>query len=209
MAEVLQPSEIGDLLAPYEISLPPDALSRLQTYLNLLLKWNRRLSLTAIRDPRRIVRELFGESLYLSRLVDLDGHLVDVGSGAGFPGLALKLVAPDLKVTLVESQKRKCAFLKEVARECRFSSLEVAPERYEDWVGRSEAADIITSRAVDTRPEFMDSLGKALKVQGKCCLFITTDVVDTATKGAAVLRFGHFTPLPGTRRRGILIGEKV
>ena len=209
MAEVLQPSEIGALLALYGISLPEDAVSRLQTYLSLLLKWNRRLSLTAIRDPRRIVRELFGESLYLSRLVDLDGHLVDVGSGAGFPGLALKLIAPDLKVTLIESQKRKCAFLKEVARECRFSSLEVAPERYEDWVGRSEAADIITSRAVDTRPEFMDSLGKALKVQGKCCLFITTDVVETVTKGAAVLRFGPFTPLPGTRRRGILLGEKV
>ena len=142
MAAPLSEAEIARELAGFGLQLPPPAMAQLSRYLELLLQWNRRVNLTGLRDPREIVRRLFGESLAISRAVELRGWLVDVGSGAGFPGLALKLVAPDLRVTLVEARQKKCAFLKEVARQCGFAGVDVVAERFEGWVGRvAEKAD--------------------------------------------------------------------
>ena len=84
----LSTRDIAAELAPFGVELTGKELEQLSAYLELLLRWNRRVNLTGLRDPRTIVRRLFGESLYLSRIVELRGWLVDVGSGAGFPGLA-------------------------------------------------------------------------------------------------------------------------
>jgi len=83
-ATSLSTREIAAELAPFGVELTAPALAQLSTYLELLLRWNRRVNLTGLRQPRLIVRRLFGESLYLSRLVELRGWLVDVGSGPGF-----------------------------------------------------------------------------------------------------------------------------
>ncbi|MGH9862105.1 MAG: RsmG family class I SAM-dependent methyltransferase, partial [Candidatus Acidiferrales bacterium] len=96
MAALLSEPEIAAELAAYQVVLPPEGLTQLRSYLDLLLHWNRRVNLTGLREPRDIVRRLFGESLFLTTVVSLRGWLVDVGSGAGFPGLALKLAVPEL-----------------------------------------------------------------------------------------------------------------
>jgi len=164
-ATSLSTREIAAELAPFGVELSEPALAQLSTYLELLLRWNRRVNLTGLRQPRHIVRRLFGESLYLSRLVELRGWLVDVGSGAGFPGLALKLVAPDLRVTLIEARQRKCAFVKEVVRECGFYAIDVVTERFERWrEGRhgQEMVDLITTRAVRTDRKLLERVGKTV-----------------------------------------------
>lgn len=209
MAAALGLPEIEDLLAPFGVSLSREALDRLRRYLELLLRWNRRMSLTAIRDPRRAVSELFGESIFLASVLDLEGRLVDVGSGAGFPGLAVKLVADGLPVTLIESNRRKCSFLREVARECGFSSVSVVPDRFGTWQKKGEPGTIITTRAVDTKARFLDSLAGGLVDDGICAVFTTTDVVYRIKEQCICLRFDDGVPIPASRDRIILRGRKV
>ena len=97
-------------------------------YLELLLRWNKKINLTGIRDWESCVTRHFGESLYLGRWVGLSGRLLDIGSGAGFPGLSLKIIFPDLSVTLLEPVAKE-GFLKEVARVCGMNLVEVRGER--------------------------------------------------------------------------------
>jgi len=122
-------------------------LSKLSLYLDLLLKWNARTNLTAIREPEEIVRRHFGEGLFTGLHLPEAATLLDFGSGAGFPGLPIQLLRPDLAVTLAESQNKKSSFLYEAVR-----TLEL---KTEVWAGRVEAMpaakqfDVVTLRAVD------------------------------------------------------------
>src|SRR6202041_1504910 len=112
----LSESAIAALLIPY-LNPPAAILPQLSAYLDLLLKWNARTNLTAIRNPEEIVRRHFGESLFAARHLDPNtSSLLDFGSGAGFPGLPIALLRPDVQVTLAESQNKKATFLREVVR---------------------------------------------------------------------------------------------
>jgi 16S rRNA (guanine527-N7)-methyltransferase len=127
----LSESQIANLLTPYLPEVPATLLPQLSTYLDLLLKWNARTNLTAIRDPEEIVRRHFGESLFAARHLDPNTPtLLDFGSGAGFPGLPIALLRPDIQVTLAESQNKKATFLREVIRTLNLPT-EVWPDRVE------------------------------------------------------------------------------
>src|ERR1700693_808752 len=146
------PIEIGDrqicdALAPFAISPNHDQIARVQEYVVLLLKWNRSVSLTSITDPVEIVGRHFGESMFASELLPVENcRLADVGTGAVFPGLALKIASPSLHVTLIESNKKKCAFLSEVVRALGFSDVEIRPERFEEIRQEPVLPTLITSR---------------------------------------------------------------
>ena len=123
-----------------ELGLSPssgqtDAMCR---HFALMRAWGRRMNLTGLRDPREIARRHFGESAFLHRELPALAAAVDVGSGAGFPGLPFAVLRPDTPVTLVESRLRKAAFLREAARECPNVSVERC--RIERWQGRAEWA---------------------------------------------------------------------
>jgi 16S rRNA (guanine527-N7)-methyltransferase len=127
----LSESQIANLLTPYLPEVPATLLPQLSAYLDLLLKWNARTNLTAIRDPEEIVRRHFGESLFAARHLDPNTPtLLDFGSGAGFPGLPIALLRPDIQVTLAESQNKKATFLREVIRTLNLPT-EVWPDRVE------------------------------------------------------------------------------
>jgi 16S rRNA (guanine527-N7)-methyltransferase len=120
---------------------------KLAVYLDLILKWNARTNLTAIRQPEEIVRRHFGESLFLGTHLGHCATLLDFGSGAGLPGIPVQLMRPDVHVTLAESQGKKAAFLREVVRELALTS--------EVWAARVEQMeperkfDAVAMRAVD------------------------------------------------------------
>jgi 16S rRNA (guanine527-N7)-methyltransferase len=152
---VLTADAIAGLLRPYLVGAgggrtafdPERICEQLVVYLELILKWNARINLTAIRSPGEIVRRHFGESLFAGARLGECATLLDFGSGAGFPGVPIQLLRPDVEVTLAESRSKKAAFLHEVVR-----ALEL---RCEVWSGRVEAMpverrfDVVAMRAVD------------------------------------------------------------
>lgn len=146
----LSESRIEELLAPYLSPTPAALLTQLSVYLDLLVKWNARTNLTAIRSPEEMVQRHFGESLFAAQNLGdpLPETLLDLGSGAGFPGLPMGLFHPQIRVTLAESQNKKATFLREVIRTLGIGNVEV-------WAGRIEGMpkdqrfDTVTLRAVD------------------------------------------------------------
>jgi 16S rRNA (guanine527-N7)-methyltransferase len=209
MSRPLSLRAISSELEKAGVELREPGLEKLGRYLELLLQWNRRINLVGLRDPRRIVRELFGESLYLSRVVELRGCLLDVGSGAGFPGLALKLAVEELAVTLVEANRRKCAFLKEVARELRFEEVRAVGERFEIWAreqGKADRFNFVTTRAVGAGEELLRGIGELLKVDGQLALFTTPEGSQKVRSELPDWRWREFVKVPGSREHGILIG---
>jgi 16S rRNA (guanine527-N7)-methyltransferase len=140
--------QIATLLAPYLSFLPLATLyGQLSQYLDLLLKWNARTNLTAIRDPEEIIRRHFGESLFAAQHIGPCATLLDFGSGAGFPGLPIALLRPEIAVTLAESQNKKATFLREVVRTLGLS-VEIWPARAET-MPESRQFHTVTLRAVD------------------------------------------------------------
>ena len=120
----------------------------LSTYLDLLLKWNARTNLTAIRDPEEIVRRHFGESLFAAQHIGPRDTLLDLGSGAGFPGLPIALMHPEIRVTLAESQNKKSTFLREATRTLSLQNTEIWPARAES-MPPARQFHTVTMRAVD------------------------------------------------------------
>jgi 16S rRNA (guanine527-N7)-methyltransferase len=205
----LSESAIANLITPYLPDPPGTLIPQLSAYLDLLLKWNARTNLTAIRDPEEIVRRHFGESLFAARhlypadpdLPNLESDtpepgaitLLDFGSGAGLPGLPIALLRPDIRATLAESQNKKATFLREAVRTLNLPSVEV-------WAARAETLPanrqfrIVTLRAVDNMEAALPAAKVRIAPGGQLALLTT---VPQAPNG------GRSLPLPNSKS-GIL-----
>lgn len=155
---------------------PTDVLiEQLVTYLRELKRWNRRANLVGFRTDEAIVQHGILESLTLLRAFQVRPHLklLDIGSGAGFPGIPLKLVAPDLTITLVEATRKKASFLRQVCRILQLRGISVLNTRAEllrhDSAHR-EAYDLVTARAVARLPAAVTLCSPFLKREGRLVL---------------------------------------
>lgn len=194
----LSESAIAELLIPYLPNIPSGLCSQLSTYLDLLLKWNARTNLTAIRDPEEIVRRHFGESLFAGRHLDPGAKtLLDFGSGAGFPGLPIALLRPEIAVTLAESQNKKASFLREAIRTLNLTT--------EVWSNRVEAMpatrrfDVVTLRAVDNMETALPAAIARLTPGGQ--LAVLTTKANTPADARS-------TPLPNSQS-GVLCLQAI
>ena len=167
-------SEISRLLRPFDLGLDDSQLELTARYLDLLMRWNRAVNLTSIRQPEEAVTRHFGESLYLTKFVKFDRNLLDVGSGAGFPGLAIKVMRPETAVVLLEPVAKKRAFLKEVIRECQFSRVEVEAARVEDFsLGHCGEFESVTMRAVGSFSAVLPAVLRCLNAKGRVYAWLT------------------------------------
>ena len=184
----MTPERLQELLADYiEQPLSLRQSEQLLAYLDLLLKWNAKTNLTAIREPEPIVRRHFGESLALAELVDeLAGieTAADLGSGAGFPGLPLAIFCPEIKVTLIESQNKKATFLKEVVRTLDLANVSVLNQRAEEVALKF---DLITMRAVERFTQALMVASLMLKPGGWLAILVSAQQV-AEVKGVLVHR---------------------
>ena len=169
---------IAELLRPFtgKGELSGELQGQLQVYLDLLLKWNARMNLTAVRDAEQIVTRHFGESLFgagvlLGDLENLQAPfaVADVGSGAGFPGIPMKLWSPRIQLTLIESQNKKVTFLREVIRTLKLEAAEVFCGRADEW---GKAADLVTLRAVEKFERVLPVAAGLVAPEGRLGLFL-------------------------------------
>jgi 16S rRNA (guanine527-N7)-methyltransferase len=208
---MMDQATVRRLLEPFGLSLSGDQIGQLIAYLELLLRWNKKINLTAIRDAPSCVRRHFGESLYLGCWAELRGRLLDIGSGAGFPGLCLKIIFPDLSVTLLEPVAKKRAFLKEVARVCGMDLVEVRRERLEDFVAAPSPPvyDAATARAVGHLEELVPLAARCLKPGGALFLWLSPRQARSIGYEHAGMRRVRTLPLPGGGAGEIWWGKKA
>jgi 16S rRNA (guanine527-N7)-methyltransferase len=143
-------------LSEFRLTVNDLQVSQIQQYMKLLLTWNDKVNLTAIRDPLEILHRHFCESMYAAVAVPFqNGRLADIGSGGGFPGLPLKILVPELQVFLVESNVKKATFLAEVVRDLQLTNTRVLVSRYEELSEEIAPLDVACSRALGDFAPFL------------------------------------------------------
>lgn len=150
------------------ITLTDTMLNQLEQYYQLLVEENKKYNLTAITDKEAVYLKHFYDSLTLSKIINLDNQsLCDIGTGAGFPGMVLKIVFPNLHITLVDATEKKCNFLKLVINKLNLKNIEVINARAEEYSKTTrEQYDIVTSRAVAPLKHLLEYSIPLVKVNG-------------------------------------------
>ena len=203
----MQTAQIAASLRPF-ITLDQKQLERTSIYIDLLLRWNSRVNLTAVRDPVQIVQRHFGESFFAaSHLLETEesASVIDLGSGAGFPGVPIAMLRPKAHVILIESNGKKAAFLNEVIRTLELANTTVFKDRAESYPG---TAQLLTMRAVE---RFANSASAALKLVapgGRLALMIGTGQAKEAALMDPKIDWQLPIPIPGGHSRIILVGTK-
>lgn len=156
-------------LEKLNIMLSSHQLDQLDKYYHLLKEWNEKINLTRIIEEKDVYLKHFYDSLTLSRVIDLNNELTlcDIGTGAGFPGMVLKIVFPNLKITLVDSLLKRIRFLNIVIEELGLTDIETVHSRAEDYVKfHKNKFDIVTSRAVSRLCNLLDYSAPLVKKGG-------------------------------------------
>lgn len=172
------------LLAPGV--LPETASDQLMLYLTEWRRWNAKISLTAETDEQSVIDKHIFESLQYSRAILPNGRLADIGSGAGFPGIPVKIIFPELDIVLIESQRKRANFLKTVIRTMGLEGIQCVHGRVEDFPDFLESYDYVTLRHVQELSLSLQLGAGLLKVGGKLIL----QIGPSATF--------QFDPVPGT-----------
>lgn len=196
------------LLKPYA-DVDQWQLESISKYIDLLLKWNARINLTAVREPSEMVTRHFGESLFAARhLLDpaSTSTIADLGSGAGFPGVPLALWARQAKVTLIESNGKKAAFLNELIHQLGLENIKVFSRRAEDY---QEKADLLTLRAVEKFEGVLPVAAKLLGLNGRLGLMIGAGQVERAREILDGFSWNTPVAVPGGQSRVLLLGTRV
>lgn len=202
--------------------LNENQLRQLANYLDLLLRWNARINLTSVREPEAIVLRHFGESLFTAQELfasaqaerqpsssesgSIGLRVIDFGSGAGFPGLPIKIWAPQIELTLIESNQKKATFLREVIRKISLSAAEVFCGRAEDFRGQAE---VVTLRAVERFEKSLPAAARLVAPRGRLALLIGGAQVARAREAELNFRWRDPEPIPQSSNRVLLIGENL
>ena len=214
----MQPARIAELLQPFlprscDRPFTDDDLFNISTYIDLLRRWNSRINLTAIRDEEEIVTRHFGESFFAAaHLFPSRGDVTnsspaptvaDVGSGAGFPGIPIKIWAPEISLTLIESNHKKATFLREVVRSLRLTNIDILNARAEEL---SQTFDLMTLRAVESFTKVLPIAARLVGPSGRVAFMISSAQVAPAA-AALRLNWRPSIPVPQSDSRVLLIGE--
>jgi len=219
--------------------LSPVQLKTISIYIDMLLRWNARINLTAIRDPEEIVLRHFGESLFassqllnpqpsessvvkslssvssessvvdspssLSSVVDSFCLVADLGSGAGFPGIPLKLWAPQISLTLIESNHKKATFLREVVRSLALTNVNIRNARAESL---TETFGLVTLRAVEDFASILPTAAALVAPGGRMGLLVGAAQIEPARASLPHLSWSDPVPIPLSTSRVLFAGRR-
>lgn len=204
----LSEQTIRNALREFEVQVSDEQVIKIQRYIKVLLAWNEKLNLTAIRDPLDILYRHFCESMYAGVSVPVEkGRLADVGSGAGFPGLPLKILRPDLQVFLIESSVKKATFVAEVIRELGLENARALVSRYEELGEEVAPLDFVCSRAVGEFGALLEWAGSKLVAARQVILWVGSRDLDELRR---IKTWDWREPIlvPHSMRRLLLVGSK-
>lgn len=188
-------------------------------YMNLLIEWNEKINLTAIIEPKEIILKHFIDSLTISKYIKDKDTLVDIGTGAGFPGIPIKIYRPDIKIVLVDSLNKRINFLNEVIKDLNLDNIETIHSRVEEF-GKNkeyrESFDVVTARAVANLTVLSEYLIPLCKIGGKCICMKGSDILEEygeskkaiQTLGGNIKSIDKFTLPKSDINRNIIIIEK-
>jgi len=211
MSSIVAPSEstIRKALSEFQIDVNTNQIAQIQEYIRLLLVWNEKFNLTAIRDPLEILYRHFCESMFATKVVDLGQcRLVDIGTGAGFPGLALKILLPEAQIILVESNIKKATFLAEVVRALGITGANVMVSRYEELGEEIAPVDFLLARALGEFEVFLKWAASERVDAKKVILWLGASDVEEVRKRSQWAWESAVT-VPQSLRRVLLIGTRV
>jgi 16S rRNA (guanine527-N7)-methyltransferase len=202
------PDAIRRALGEFQLTASDQQVLQIQQYIKILLAWNEKINLTAIRDPLEILYRHFCESMYAAVAVPVEhGRLADVGSGGGFPGLPLKIIRPHLRVFLVESNLKKATFMAEVIREIGLTDAQVLVRRYEELGEEIAPLDYVCSRALGEFPVFLDWAHSQQLAAKEVILWIGARDLPEIQK-IRTWEWREPIQVPHSLRRLILVGHK-
>lgn len=203
-----------------EVELNEQQIEKFYEYMNLLLEWNKKINLTAITVPEEMILKHFIDSLTIASKIKEGATLVDMGTGAGFPGIPLKIYRKDIKIVLVDSLNKRLNFLKEVIKKLGLEKIETIHSRAEEF-GKNkkyrETFDVATSRAVANLSTLSEYLLPLVKEKGICICMKGGEIeeeLERAKKaikilGGKVLKVEKFELPKSSIKRSIVLLEKV
>lgn len=183
--------EFEKYLEKMQIKFSEEQYNQFYKYMNLLIEWNKKINLTAIIEPKEIILKHFVDSLTIAKYIEENKKVADVGTGAGFPGIPLKIYRKDLKIALIDSLNKRLNFLNEVISELELKEITTVHGRAEE-LGQNkeyrERFDIVTSRAVANLSTLSEYLIPFIKKDGKCIYMKTLEVDEELQKAKKAIK---------------------
>jgi 16S rRNA (guanine527-N7)-methyltransferase len=202
-------ANIQKALHEFQLEASAEQIEQIREYINLLLTWNEKLNLTAIRDPLDILYRHFCESMFGTKAVDLSScRVADIGTGGGFPGLPLKIMVPSLDLVLVESNIKKATFLAEVVRALNLDGVNVSVSRYEELGEEVAPLDYVCARAVGELPPLLKWARSESVGSNRVMLWLGAKDAEDVSKIDGWV-WDAPVAVPQSLRRVIAVGTKV
>lgn len=210
-------TEFIEALKQFNLELNKNQLQMLEKYCDLLIEYNEKTNLTAIKEKPDIYLKHFYDSLTIQKHIQKDDSVLDIGTGAGFPGMVLAIARPDLKITLLDSNNKKIQFLQFLKDELKIENVTLVHDRAEDFAkNHLETFDVVTSRAVAQLRVLCELSIPMLKING--CFIAMKGILDTefdeAINTIRVLnsvvskRDQFYLPIENSKRENLIILKK-
>lgn len=207
-------------LKDFNIKINDEQIKKFMNYMNLLLEWNEKINLTAITQPDEVKLKHFVDSLTVLKYINDDDKVIDIGTGAGFPGIPLKIMKENTKITLLDSLNKRINFLNIVIETLNLSNIQAIHGRAEEIARNKlyrEKYDVAVSRAVANLSTLSEYMLPFVKVGGKCICMKGANVNEEIEKaknaikelGGEIERVDNFYLSDNDNERNIIIIRKV
>lgn len=215
--------EFSNLMKEYgkeiQIKFTEEQLQKFYKYMNMLIEWNKKINLTAIIEPKEIILKHFMDSLTILKYVNDNEKMLDVGTGAGFPGIPIKIMNSNMEITLLDSLNKRINFLNEVINKLELKNISAIHSRIEDYGKNNkyrEKYDIVTSRAVANLATLSEYMLPMLKIKGKSICMKGSDIKEEVKNskraidilGGEIVNIEELVLPKSDNRRNLIIIEK-
>lgn len=215
--------EFSNLMIDYgkeiNIVFTEEQLQKFYKYMNLLIEWNEKINLTAIVEPKEIILKHFIDSLTIIKYIELNKSVIDIGTGAGFPGIPIKIMREDLDITLLDSLNKRIHFLNEVIQKLELKNITAVHARIEEYAKNKqyrETFDIATSRAVANMTTLSEYMLPMVALEGKAICMKGSEISDEISKsknsikvlGGEIAKIEEFTLPKSDNKRNLILIKK-